>query len=82
MNSQDLDELVRSAKELYERKLRPRLEATHQDDFVAIEPVSGDYFLGKTLSEAAGAAHDAHPDRLTHTMRVGHEAALHFGASL
>ena len=82
MSSQNLDELVRSAKELYERKLRLILEATHRNEFVAVEPVSGDYFLGKTLSEAAGAARDAHPDRLTHTMRVGHEAALHFGASL
>jgi hypothetical protein len=82
MASQDVEVLVRSAEELYEAKLQAQLEKTHLDKFVAVEPVSGDYFLGRTLSEAIGAAHDAHPDRLSHAMRVGHQAALHFGVSL
>jgi hypothetical protein len=81
MMSQNLHELVRSAEQLYDDKLRIQLEATHPDEFVAIEPVSGDFFLGRTLSEAMGAARDAHPDRLSHAMRVGHKAALHFGAN-
>ena len=82
MISSNLDELVRRAEELYAQKLRSKLEADHQDDFVAVEPVSGDFFLGKTLSQAVSAARDAHPDRLSHAIRVGHEAALHFGVSL
>jgi len=48
----------------------------------SIEPVSGDYFLGRSLSEAIGAARKAHPSRLAHAIRVGHQPALHFGASL
>ena len=82
MSSQNLDDLVRSAEQIYEQHLRAQLEATHPDEFVAVEPVSGDFFLGKTLSEAIGAARDAHPDRLSHAMRIGHDAALHFGVSL
>ena len=82
MSSQNLDELVRSAEQLYEEKLRAQLEDAYPDEFVAVEPLSGDFFLGKTLSEALGAARDAHPDRLSHAMRVGHKAALHFGVSL
>ncbi|MEX0612347.1 MAG: hypothetical protein WD738_09430 [Pirellulales bacterium] len=82
MTSQNLDELVRNAEHLYEEKLRAQLEHNHPDEFVAIEPVSGDFFLGRTLSEALGAARDAHPDRLSHAVRVGHKAALHFGVSL
>jgi hypothetical protein len=78
---QDLDSFVRGAEQLYEEKLRAELEASHPDEFVAIEPRSGDYFLGRTLSDALGAARDAHPDRLSHAMRVGHPAALHFGIS-
>ena len=81
MDSKELDQLIHTAKELYEKKLRSVLEKSHLHDFAAVEPVSGDYFLGKTLSEAMGAARRAHPDRLSHVMRVGHEAALHFGAS-
>lgn len=79
MNASDTQEFVRKAEELYESRLRPMLEAKHRDEFVAIEPESGDYFLGKTLSEAIGAARRSHPDRLAHAMRVGHKVALHFG---
>ncbi|MCI0332322.1 MAG: hypothetical protein L0228_03730 [Planctomycetes bacterium] len=82
MNAESLDELVRDAEQLYARKLKAMLEDSHRDEFVAIEPVSGDYFLCKTLSEAVGAARDAHPDRRSHAMRVGHQAALHFGVHL
>jgi hypothetical protein len=82
MNPKNLDKLVHSAERLYEQKLRAQLEEAHPDEFVAVEPISGDFFLGKTLSEALGAARDAHPDRLSHAMRVGHKAALHFGVSL
>ena len=60
---------------------RPRsvLEPEHMDEFVAIEPESGDYFLGKALSEATQAARRSYPDRWTHAIRIGHSAALHFG---
>lgn len=79
MTTQSLDDLVRTAERLYEERLREQLESEHRDEFVAIEPISGDYFLGKSLSEAIGAARDAHPDRLAHAMRVGHKTAVHFG---
>ena len=48
-------------------------------EFACIEPESGECFLGKTLDEAVNKALDAYPDRLTHTLRVGHAAALHLG---
>jgi hypothetical protein len=82
MTLSDLDDLVLRAEQIYEQKLRVLLEPDHTDEFVAIEPVSGDYFLGRTLSDSLGAARDAHPDRLSHAMRVGHKAALHFGVAL
>jgi hypothetical protein len=37
-------------------------------------------FLGKTFDDAVNKAIDAYPDRLTHTLRIGHSAALHLGA--
>ncbi len=79
MTGPDIDEFVRRAEEVYTTRLRAVLEPEHIDEFVAIEPESGDYFLGKTLSEAIGAARLSYPDRLAHAMRVGHKAALHFG---
>jgi hypothetical protein len=79
MTDAEVAEFVRQAEEIYANRLRSVLEPDHVDDFVAIEPQSGDYFLGKTLSEAAQSARRAYPDRWTHAMRVGHSAALHFG---
>ena len=79
MASPEAEELAQKAEELYYSRLRDFLEREHLDDFVAIEPESGDYFLGKTLSEAIGAARRSHPDRLSHAMRVGHRTAIHIG---
>jgi hypothetical protein len=72
-------DVVRKAQEIYARTLRSRLEATNPDEFVAIEPESGDFFLGQTLSEAIQAARAAHPQRLPCVLRVGHEAAVELG---
>ena len=74
--------VAEEAKRLYETKYRPILEKTHWGDFVCIEPESGDYFLGNTFDDAVNKAIDAHPDHLTHTLRVGHAAALHLGAMI
>jgi hypothetical protein len=79
MSSQDLEELARNAKRIYEQRLRAELEDAHRNEFVAVEPISGDYFLGQSLSDAIGAAREAHPDRLVHTLRIGHQAAVHLG---
>ena len=82
MVTPEIDDFVRRAERMYDEQLRAQLEESHPDEFVALEPVSGEYFLGKTLSEAMGAAKAKYPNRLSHALRVGHEAALHFGVSL
>ena len=68
------------AERIYQERLRTDLERTHLNSFVAIEPESGDFFLGRTLSEASAAASAAHPDRRSCVLRVGHSVALHIGA--
>lgn len=82
MNKQQTEALVQAAEEIYATRLRHQLETEHLNEFVVIEPESGDFFLGKTLSEAGAAARKVHPGRLTHAMRIGHEAAIHFGMHL
>ena len=79
MVTQQTNDVARRAKQIYEVKLRASLEATNMNDFVAIEPDSGSYYFGKTLSEAIQAARAAHPDRLAFAIRVGHSAALNIG---
>jgi hypothetical protein len=79
MASEQMQSVAERSKDIYENKLRLELEKEHRSKYVAIEPESGDYFLGETFDEAVNAAIDAHPNRLTHTIRVGHVAALHLG---
>jgi hypothetical protein len=71
--------VIARSKKLYADRLQTEMEATHRDQYVAIEPDSGDYFLSDTLDEAVNAAIDKHPDRITHVIRVGHIAAIHMG---
>lgn len=80
MVSQNAQELARQAEWIYEHRLKATVEQSNPDDFVAIEPVSGDYFVGPTLSEAIGAARRAHPDRLAYGLRIGHRIAVHLGS--
>lgn len=73
------ESVAEAARKLYDDQLRGKLEPEHNDEFVAIEPVSGEYFLAPTLSEAIGASRSKYPDRLAHALRVGHKATVHFG---
>jgi len=71
--------IAEAAKQVYDEDLRSRLEREHKDEFVAIEPSSRKYFLGKTFLEVALAAKEAYPERKSFVIRVGHEAAFHIG---
>ena len=75
----DVTAFVQKAEMIYEARLQALMEPEHENEFVAIEPESGEYFLGKTLNDAARAARLLHPGRLTHVMRVGHKTAIHLG---
>jgi hypothetical protein len=72
-------ELYERAERIYRDRLQVDLERSQLNSFVAIEPESGHFFIGKTLSEASAAASVAHPDRRCCVLRVGHSTALHLG---
>ena len=82
MTPAELQNFVQTAEGVYESRLRSFLEPEHQGEFVAIHPDTGEYFLGQTLSEAIGAARRAHPGRLAHAIRIGHQAAVQIGVHL
>ncbi|QDU27684.1 hypothetical protein ETAA8_27730 [Anatilimnocola aggregata] len=79
MASQQTLVVSQAAKEIYELRLRSILEQSHQDQYVAIEPYSGQHFIGETLTAAIQAARQAFPDRLSFALRVGHETTVHLG---
>jgi hypothetical protein len=79
MVSQETHDLIRRAELIYVQRYKATLETTHRDYFAAIEPDSGEYFLGRTLSEASAAARQAYPDRQTYVLRVGHPVTVYIG---
>jgi hypothetical protein len=56
MVSADVRSVIDRAKRIYADQLQAALESQHRNRFVAIEPESGDYFLGDTFDEAVKAA--------------------------
>ena len=79
MVSAETTSVIARAKEIYERRLRIVLEADHKDQFVAIEPDSGEFFVAGTFDEAVKLARSKYPSKLSHTIRIGHATAFHIG---
>ncbi len=79
MVSAETRSVIDRAKQIYSVRLQAELEPRHIHRFVAIEPESGDYFLGDTFDEAVNSARTKYPSRLSHTIKIGHSAAFHIG---
>jgi hypothetical protein len=79
MVSSDTRSVIDRAKRIYTERLEAGLVPVHRNRFVAIEPESGESFLGDTFDQAVALARAKHPTRLSHTIRIGHRAALYLG---
>ena len=72
----------KKAKAAFEAKAKARLGALQSElegkaGVVAIEPQSGEYFVGATLGKADAAAYAEHPDVWVYFVRLDdHEAAI------
>ena len=79
MVSAETKSVIDRAKQIYVNQLQTDLESQHMDQFVAIEPESGEYFLANTFDEAVKSARTKYLSRLSHTIRIGHRTAFHLG---
>ena len=70
--------ITKRAKVIYELK-REQFEKDHLGRFVAIEPDSGDLFLADSFDDAVAQAVARHPNKVSHTIQIGKEAAFHIG---
>ncbi len=55
-------------------KLKPELEDKYYGLIVAIEPYSGDYFVGKSVIEAGNKGKQKYPNKIFHFVRPGFRA--------
>jgi len=57
-------------------RLLPALIAEHRGEVIAIEPESGEYFLGENLDTASAKALARHPDRLFGFFQIDESPAV------
>ncbi|MBI3649905.1 MAG: hypothetical protein HY231_02515 [Acidobacteria bacterium] len=72
-------ELAARGRQLYADKLKDLLEPQHTGQFVAIEPDTGNYFLGEKDIDAIQAARAAMPGKHFYLARVGYPTAYKIG---
>jgi len=66
--------LEQRAKKEYERL--KSIERQYRGQYIAIDPISLDYFIGNSLAQAILKARVKHPDRLFWTTRIGYTSAV------
>src|SRR5438105_8035348 len=79
MVSADTKSVIERAKRIYAEQLQGVLEPQHLNRFVAIEPESGEYFLGDTFDEAVKSAREDAPGPRSQDHTPEHRAAVHAG---
>lgn len=65
------------AKEEYER-LRPTFEKKYPNQYVAIDPISKEYFIDPVSAVALKKAADRYPGRNFYVIRVGMDTSFSF----
>ena len=74
------DEIARLGDEIYERDIRPQVEADRRGEYVAIDVDSGSWTISDDLRAAAKRLRTQRPDAIdVWLLRVGHRALHHFG---
>ncbi len=73
------EEMARLGDEIYERDIRPQVEADNHGKVIAIDVDSGEYAIADTASAAAKRLREQRPDAHVWLMRVGYRTLRHFG---
>jgi hypothetical protein len=74
------ESLATRGRRFYEQHLKALLEPADNGKFLAIEPDSGQYFIGADRTSVALEALSQMPDKLFFLMRVGFPAVDKLGA--
>ena len=74
------DEIARLGDEIYERDIRPRVEADHDGEIVSIDVDTGKWAIGDDTLEAVDRLRALRPQAVNiWSLRVGHRAVHKFG---
>ena len=74
------EETARLGDEIYERDIRPQVEADHRGEVVAIDVESGNWAVGDNVIAATDQLRAQRPEAIdVWLLRVGYRALHHFG---
>ena len=73
ITSINVNDFSKRAHTIYE-KIRQGVEVKHRGKFLALEPDSGEYFLGDDELGAINNGKAKYPDKLFYLFRVGYRA--------
>jgi hypothetical protein len=74
------EEHARRGTEIYERRIRPQLEAGNHGRIVAIDVETGEFELGDNTLQAADRLLARCPDAQIWFVRIGHRGVHRFGS--
>ena len=73
------DEVVKRGRELYDREIRPKVEAENKGKFLVINVETGEYEMDADDVAAAKRARSRFPNAPLFSMRVGYPGAYRLG---
>lgn len=73
-NNQILDPeiIAQKGEQIYQEKLKDKLETQHKGEYVAINVENEDYFLAESPDEALNKAKEKYPNAIFHLIRIGY----------
>lgn len=75
----DTEEVVRRGREIYERDIRPDVEAAHDGEFVVVDVTTGLWEVDEDDVAASERALSKNPDAVLYFARAGRSAAYRLG---
>ena len=73
------EEVAARGEALYEQRIRPHVEATHQGKFVVVDIETGDYEIDADDLAATKRALAKRPDAVLYGLRIGYPTAYRLG---
>jgi hypothetical protein len=74
-------EIARRGEELYDREIRPKVEAKNKGKILVIDVETGDYEIDDDLLRAAHRLRAKKPNAVLYSLRIGYPALAKMGGS-
>jgi hypothetical protein len=76
------EEIERLGQELYEQKIRAKVEPDNEDRICMIDVETGDYEIGETMVESGDPLFARNPNAALWAVRIGYDVVYTFGTSI